>query len=232
MRHPGEWRKWRFPTAGSLRTELVAGLTLLVLSSAAASPQEPPLDTAAVGTFPHTRMRTLLEKTLFKVNVLTLEVRLGAEDAARIQRLLLAGEGSDSLEDSLASAAARSRDAFARIEFRRGVSLRRFVAAVHQNMRRARAAGYLTAAEYEEIAAAFPGWFAFLERRRIRVGDQLLYRIHGDTLRTVYRDPGGEVLLDQTDVGPERRLAVLGSYFAPGSDFRRGLIRSLLANRD
>jgi hypothetical protein len=33
--------------------------------------------------------------------------------------------------------------------------------------------------------------------------------------------------LDQVDIGPERRLAVLGSYFAPESDFREGLVRSL-----
>ena len=72
-----------------------------------------------------------------------------------------------------------------------------------------------------------PVWFGFLEVEGASKGDEILYRIRGDSLRTVYRTVGQEVLLDQVDVGPERRMAVLGSYFAPGSDFRKGLIRSL-----
>ncbi|HSM08267.1 MAG TPA: hypothetical protein VLA33_04535, partial [Gemmatimonadota bacterium] len=67
------------------------------------------------------------------------------------------------------------------------------------------------------------------EERGIRSGDRMLQRVRGDTLRTVYEGADGEVLLDQVDVGPERRLAVLGGYFAPGSDFRQGLVESVLA---
>ncbi|MGH7552989.1 MAG: hypothetical protein ACREMQ_08145 [Longimicrobiales bacterium] len=55
-----------------------------------------------------------------------------------------------------------------------------------------------------------------------------IYRIAGETLHTRYRDAQGNVLLDQVDVGAAPRRAVLGSYFAPRSDFRRPLIRSLL----
>ena len=56
----------------------------------------------------------------------------------------------------------------------------------------------------------------------------MYYRIHNDSLRTVYLDSDGGTLLDQVDVGPERRLSVLGGYFAPGSVFRDKLIDSLL----
>jgi hypothetical protein len=38
----------------------------------------------------------------------------------------------------------------------------------------------------------------------------------------------GDVLVDQTDIGPERRMSVFGSYFAPGSEFRKGLTTSVL----
>jgi hypothetical protein len=57
-------------------------------------------------------------------------------------------------------------------------------------------------------------------------------RIRSDTLRTVYVDREGSILLDQLDVGPERRLAVLGGYFAPGSEFRDGLVASVPDARD
>ncbi len=70
--------------------------------------------------------------------------------------------------------------------------------------------------------------YAFLADRRIQPGDRMFYRISGDTLRTVFQSGGGEILLDQVDVGPERRLSVLGGYFAPDSDFRDKLVRSLL----
>jgi hypothetical protein len=55
----------------------------------------------------------------------------------------------------------------------------------------------------------------------------MFYRIRGDTLHTVFRSAEGENLLDQVDVGPERRLFVLGGYFAPNSDFREKLVKSL-----
>ncbi len=57
----------------------------------------------------------------------------------------------------------------------------------------------------------------------------MYYRIRGDSLHTVYLASDGETLLDQVDVGPERRLSVLGGYFAPGSDFRDKLVDSLLS---
>jgi hypothetical protein len=77
------------------------------------------------------------------------------------------------------------------------------------------------------ISEGIPRWFAFLKERRILNGDQIHYRVRGDTLRTVYLSVDGERALDQTDVGAERRLAVLGSYLAPESSFRKGLIKSL-----
>ena len=64
----------------------------------------------------------------------------------------------------------------------------------------------------------------------MREGDALLYRVRGDTLHSGYRAVTGELLLQQADVGPERRLAVLGSYFVPGSSFREALLDSLLGD--
>ena len=40
-----------------------------------------------------------------------------------------------------------------------------------------------------------------------------------------FADLGG--ILDDLEIGPERRRALLGSYFGPKSDFRKGLIESL-----
>lgn len=222
--------------AAALALTALPGWTLLPLPAPAAdrepvpptAAQEPPLDTASLADGPWSRMEMLLERTIFRVNVLTLTVRLGPEPAGRIEELVRAGGAAEAVEDSVARVAARATDAFARLEFRRTVSLERFVREVRANLGRAVADGYLGEADARRIGAGMPRWFSFLEERKIREGDRILYRVRGDTLRTLFVAADGEVLLDQTDVGPERRLAVLGSYFARGSDFRLPLIRSLL----
>ena len=79
-------------------------------------------------------------------------------------------------------------------------------------------------------AGNLPRWYAFLEGRGVLEGDRLVYRIRGDTLHSGYRSPSGEWLLRQTDVGPERRRAVLGSYLVEGSSFRERLLDSFVGD--
>ncbi|MEE8549653.1 MAG: hypothetical protein V3T08_00155 [Gemmatimonadota bacterium] len=204
-------------------------------SSSAASVQPDPMvvqkhpanDTASLGVGRYARMSTLLERTIFKVDVLTLEIRFGEATDRRLEELIADRRYSSQLADSIAEIAVGSENAWAVMEFKRGVSLDQFVDGVRDDMGRARDAGIITDGEYDMIADGIPQWFAFLEERRIQKGDQIFYRIRGDTLRTQFRSVDGETLLEQTDVGPERRLAVLGSYLAPKSSLRKGLVQSL-----
>ncbi len=201
---------------------------LWVAGSAAAQSHEAiPLDTLPSAGPRYSRMHMLLEKTFLKVDVLKLEIRLGESDARRIERLASGKRYSEELANSVAEVAINSRDAYARIEFVRDIDLEQFVDGVREDLGKARDAGIIDPTDFEAISEGIPRWFAFLEERRILDGDQIHYRIRGDTLRTIYLGVGGDLALDQTDVGPERRLAVLGSYLAPGSSFRKGLIRSL-----
>lgn len=192
--------------------------------------QAPALDTTSLASGRYASMRTLLEKTIFRVDVLTLDLRFDHETAQRVESLARGRRHSQALADSIADVALHSQDAFAQIEFQRDVSLRQFVDGIRENMRRAQKTGIISRQAYDAISEGLPRWFAFLEKRRIQKGDRVLYRIRGDTLRTIFQAGDGALLLDQTDVGPERRLAVLGSYFAPKSDFRDGLVKSLFEN--
>ncbi|MFW6084069.1 MAG: hypothetical protein ACODAA_02545 [Gemmatimonadota bacterium] len=176
-------------------------------------------------------MAMLLEKTIFQVDVLELEVRFGPEATTRLDSLIAASSPSerpDGLTDSVAAIALEARDALTSLEFLRDVGLDRFLEGIRDNLRRALEGGLITAEEFEGIARALPGWYDFLRDRGIRSGDRMLQRVRGDSLRTVYISAAGDTLLDQTDRGSHRRLAVLGGYFAPGSDFREGLVDSLL----
>ena len=216
-------------TAALCRFVRITPLSLLWLLSTvlSLSGQTSPVDTTNLGSGANAHMHMLLEKTIFKVDVLTLDIRLGPRETVRLDSLLAGREFSKDLADSVAAVALDSRNAWARIEFQRGVSLDQFLGGVRENLGRAEEAGIVTHEEYETIAASLPRWYAFLEDRRISPGDQMFYRIRGDTLHTVFRTAEGDRLLDQVDVGPERRLSVLGGYFAPKTDFREGLVKSL-----
>ena len=211
-----------------MRWALVAGVMatgLGTLPRGAAAQQGPPFDLASLA-MDHPAMATLLEKTIFKVDVAWLEMWFTPEVDRHIQAL--AGGGPKANADSIATVATHATDVLARLHFERNVSLGQFLDGLQGSARKARDAGIISGAAYDDIITSSPGWYAFLDERGIRDGDEMLYRIQGDTLRTVYRAVDGQVLLDQRDVGPERGLSVLGGYLAPGSDFRRGLIESAL----
>ncbi len=174
---------------------------------------------------PSVTMGMLLEKTIFQVDVLVLEIRFGPETARQLEDHVPTS-GSGDL-DAAADIAMHSRDAWATMEFRRDVGLERFLDGIDKNMRKARDAGALDAAGYKIVATSLPGYFAPLAERGIKSRDRLFYRILGDSLHTVFQQQDGLVIIDQIDVGPERRLSLLGSFFVKESEFRKGLLESL-----
>ena len=198
----------------------------LIVPAAGVGAQVPEarFDTASLASGPHARACMLLERTIFQVDVLTIELRFGPETAERLRELLAAGAP----RDSLARMALRSRDAYARIEFVRDVAMDRFIDGVRTDLRKVADAGVIGRDVYREVSDALPRWYGFLDGRDVREGDALVYRVRGDTLYSGYRSPTGEGLLRQRDVGPERRLSVLGSYLVEGSSFREGLLDSLV----
>lgn len=217
---------------GGVGTRRLSSLTLagyLFAASALGQSVDLPstLDLGQLGKVRHSRMQMKLEKTIFKVDVLTVDVWLGDEGAGRLGEFVEGGSYSNERADSVSAVALQSRDAFVRIEFLREISLSQFLDGIDENMRRLPEEGILERSDYERIRAGLPVWFDFLRERGIWEGDEVFYRIRGDTLRTVYRSADGSILLDQTDVGAANRLSLLGSYFVRGSDFRKGLVKSL-----
>ncbi len=210
-----------------------ATLALLFAACLLARPavaQEPALDTASLARGSYAEMEMIFERgfLFIRVDVLSLRVRYGDRTAARLREIGESDLPGAVRRDSAARVAAEATDAFARIDFLRGISLQQFLDATRRNLGRAAEEGYVDPHAAGEIAEDLPGWFAFLRDRDIREGDRLLYRIRGDTLRTLFIGVEGDVLLDQTDVGPERRRSVLGGYVAPGTDFREKLLDSVL----
>ncbi|MGH7541365.1 MAG: hypothetical protein ACRELC_10235 [Gemmatimonadota bacterium] len=188
---------------------------------------EPSLSLLPEGPF--ATMHMLLEKTIFSVDVLTLDVRVDPATADEIEAALAGAERFDEeLAVPVAEAAIRAEEIVGRIVFQRGVSLGQFLDAIDEDMQKAVEVGWLEPAVYREVRDGLPVWFAFLEERGIHDGDRLSYHVRGDTLRTVFAAPDGRILLDQTDVGRGNVMALVGSWFAPDSSFREKLVRSLV----
>jgi len=171
-------------------------------------------------------LRTRLEKTIFKFDVLDLEILVRGEAAVQTQRWLTSAAWTAALADSIAQTLAQATDASAEITFLRDVGLKRFLKSIDGSMDQTVRVGWLSREDFERISRQMPVSYAFLSEEGIHDGDQILYTVQGDSLRVRYLDSSGRERLDEIDVGPERRIALLGSYFAPGSDFRDGLLRS------
>lgn len=188
---------------------------------------------AAADTLPggrYAEMQMLLEKTFLKIDVLTLEVRLGDEDAEKLERLVSGQKRSAEIEDSVAAVAIASRDAWVRTTFQRGISLDQFLDGAGKDLSAARDAGVVSEDTYNELTNGLPIWFGFLAERGILDGDQILYRIRGDTLLTRYVALGGETTMERLEVDLKLCRAVLATYFVKGSQYRKGLMKSLFAD--
>lgn len=174
---------------------------------------------------PHSHMRTILEKTFLKVDVLALDVCVDAETARRIA-IYTSATRTRALEDSITRAVLDASSVTGRIRFLRNVSYSQFIGGIMDEQKHAVEAGLLADSTRRNVSASLPEWFSFLENRDIREDEQVVYRIRGDSVRTTYVDLAGERLLDRVDTGLWRRTSVLATWYAPGSGFRKGLMQS------
>ena len=184
-------------------------------------------DTSHLASGPYSTMQTLLERTIFQVNVVDLTLRYDSATTARIRGAVEGREYSESVADTVAAAVLTAHNVNAHLDFRRDIGLDRFLESVRENMAAARDAGMLADSAFRRFEGELRGWYSALEGRGVKDGDITRYRIRGDSLRVVYRSEAGDTLIHRTDVGEQHRRAVIGGYLAPGVDFREGLVRSL-----
>jgi hypothetical protein len=209
------------------RTSLRAFGLLTALVPGPLAAQGIPMDTASFHWGRYAEADALLEKTIFRVDVARLRLRFGAETASGLEELLDGAQGSEQLADTVAGLAIHTLDAWAGLTFQRNVGFDRFLAGIRDGVKVARDAGLIDPVFARSLSDSLPVWYASLRERGVRDGDVMMYRIRGDTLRTVFRTVDGQVLVDQVDTGPQPRLSVMGGILAPGSDFRKGLLNSL-----
>jgi hypothetical protein len=199
-------------------------------SAAAAVPSDDPFDPSGLAEGPFSEMSTLLEVTIFKIDVLTLTIRVNGATAERLKSVAKGRSYSEELADSVAAVILDADDGWARQVFHRDVSLGRLVGGMRETAKKAAEAGFITQETFEEFSENVPAWFGFLEESGAKKGDEILFVVRGDRLRTVYRTVDGRVLMDEQAEGGEARRASIPSFYAPGTRFRKRLVESLLAS--
>ena len=187
----------------------------------------PSLESGELAQGPYSYMHMLLQKTIFRVNVATIEVRVDKAAQGRLAGLARGQAYSDGLAQQLASVLIGAGHAVVQMKFKRDVSLDRWVGVVRDNLEEARKAGLIPADLEKRVSQGLPQWFGALKKRGYEKGDRLIYAVAPDSLRTVVVSTSGQVLVDRMEREQGARRVVMASYFAPGSDFREPLLRSL-----
>lgn len=206
------------------RTLLVGGL----LAGVALADPIPSIDAGDLAKGPYSSMHMLLEKTVLAVDVLTVDVRVAPKTQAKFAQIAAGKAYSDDLGQKVATAAIQADDAVVQLEFKRDVSLNMWIGEVRKNLQQARDAGLITPELQKRIGDSLPSSFAALSQRGYKNGDRLLYRVKPDSLRTVVvAADRTTVLVDRLDKDQGARQVVMACYFAPGSDFRTLLVKSL-----
>jgi hypothetical protein len=208
------------------------GLTALLSSPALmAGSALPSLDAPDLAQGPYSSMHMLLQKTVLKIDVATVDVRVDRATQAHFAELARGQPYSYPLDAQLAAAAMAAPHAVVQMQFVRDVPLNRWLGVVRDNLELAREAGLIGRDIEQRVSNGIPQWFAPLQERGYQKGDKLIYAVSPDSLRTVVVSAGGQVLLDLSEREAGARRVVMPSYFAPKSDTRELLIRSLLEKR-
>ena len=208
-----------------LRAWLV--VSLCVGSLMAADPV-PSLNSKELADGPYSFAHMLLEKTILKVDVLTLDVRFDKESQAKVAEIANGKTYSAALAQQVAPIAIKTGRAVVQMKFIRDVGLERWIDVLNDNIAQARKANLVSTALQKKVNDNLPKTFGALKDRGYLKGDRLLYEVRPDSLRSVVVAADGKVLVDQTTRDGDVARVVMAAFFAPESEFRTPLLRSLL----
>lgn len=197
------------------------------LTSVAAAADVPSLRSAELATGRYAHMHMLLEKTFLQIDVATIDIRFGDETRDQLAALARESSYSEELAARITSAILQTDRAVVQLEFERDVSFDRWLESVRENLRLAYDARLIDQEAYSRVYHGLPDWFGAVRERGFEDGDRLVYGIRPKRLHTVLVASNGGILVDQTDTGAKPPRVLLAGYFAPGTEFREPLIRSL-----
>lgn len=170
------------------------------------------------------RFDYVLEKTFLKIDAVRLELNILNGTPARVTELIDGSTRDDELEDSVAAVYLSTDGADLRMTFLVSFDLERFLDGNRDSLNGLAEAGIISGDDAERLYLENERRFAILEESGMKEGDRLEHELRGDSITTRFIDASGVTRIDELRVGPERRAALLGSFFGPESEFRDGLL--------
>ncbi len=174
------------------------------------------------------RFDYVLEKTFLKVDAMRLEFEILDGTPARVAELIDASTRDEELEESVAAVYLSAERANLRLTFLVSFSLERFLGGNRDSMHELAKAGIVSEEDAGHLYLENERRFAILEETGIQKGDRLEHELRGDSVITRFIDASGVTKIDELQVAPARRAALLGSFFGPESEFRDGLLDQVL----
>jgi hypothetical protein len=207
---------------------LPLALVFVAWLSVASADAPPSLTSQEWAQGPYSAMHMLLEKTILDVDVLTVDVRFGRQVHRRLVDVIGTNKHySEQLGERLAKVALDADDALVEVGYLRDISFKQWMEGVIENLEHAAAAKLITKEIRQRAQERVPVAFAAIKERGYERGDRLLYRVRADSVRMVVVSEKGKIYVDTIDMGKDAPRIVMASYFAPRSDFREPLLRSL-----
>lgn len=183
-------------------------------------------DTAPLAEGRYAHMHMKYERTWFGIDVAQVDVWFNQATRDRFRDIATGQRYSEPVAEQIARTAMEAEDVVVQVEFLRDIRLGEFLDAARKNLGRARDAGYISKDTFSSSWRGVQTDFAGLSKRGLKDGDRLIYRAHADSLQTTVVS-GKQVLVDVVSRDLDARRSMIASYFAPRTDFRKGLIKSL-----
>lgn len=201
--------------------------TCLSLGANAAEP--PKLEAPDLARGPFSGMHMILEKTFLNLDVAEIDVRTSAPVQAALSRVAAGKAYSDALEGQLAKVALEADHLVIQVKFLRDASFSLWLDAAQESLSKVARSGLIPAEECKRVSNSLGQWFKAFEQDGFHKGDRFLYDVRPGTLRTVAVTAAGKPVVDRTDRGAYSSRVLLATYFAPGTDYRTPLLKSLVA---
>jgi hypothetical protein len=205
-------------------TACAVGATIVPMAMAGGA--VPSLGDGSLASGPFSKMHMLLEKTILKVDVVTIDVRVDGKAQGEFTKIAQGKKIEGDVEEQLAKAALAIDNAVVQMKFERDVSLSQWIDQVSGSLDKAVSAGYITSGRKSQVMNGLPNWFAPVKDRGFKEGDKVLYRVQNGGVRTVLVQADGQTTVDQNDNGADAARVLFAGYFAPDADLR-GLLRTL-----
>jgi len=203
-------------------------LASLCAGSLMAADSLPSLNAKDLARGPYSSMHMLLEKTILNVDVLTLDMRFSKTTQDRFTELARGKSYSRDLEKQIAEVAINADRAVVQLKFERDVPLEKWMDVARENMAQAKSAGLISVKLQKQVSDSIPRTFAAVKDRGFLKGDRIVYDVRPGALRTILVTVDGKVPVDAASSEASVPRVVLASYFAPESEFRELLVRSLV----